>query len=185
LNFLAHTQDAAKAAREAAEAAAAAAAAAAPASAPPPPPPKAPLDPNEPAEDPLGKYRQLLSKGARAQVWSKGVASPVVVSVVDWGALVLKDVNSKGGMRIHLRSLDKCLEGHGAGHLKKSAFGGPSCKEPPEQCLKLLERSKPTEPPKEVASLSFASKAECSEWREALSRLVETSKLWPHRLKAP
>ena len=140
----------------------------------------------EPKEDPLAQYRRILIAGVQVKTWSKGSPCEQRLLVSEqWTALILKDVgkNSKNGVKINLRSIDKVLQGHGEGHLKKSSFGAPSCKEPVDICIRLTERVKAGEVQKELAAFSFSTKDDCALWLAALSRLLQTSKLWTHRLK--
>jgi hypothetical protein len=140
----------------------------------------------EPTEDPLGAYRALLSGGTKLKVWNKGSSSDQKLSVSDnYNAIILKDVKSKSGVRLQLRGMDLVSAGYGEGHMKKSSFGGSSCKEPAERCLRITEKPRPGEGAKEVLALSFASAEEYEAWFPAIARLVETSKHWSHRLKDP
>ncbi len=104
------------------------------------------------------------------------------MSVSEWNALILRDPKSKSGVRINLRSLEKVEVGYGDGHVKKSSFGGTPCKEPADTCLKISEKTKSGEI-KEIVALSFTSTVECATWVAAIGRLIQTTKLWGHRLK--
>jgi len=140
----------------------------------------------EPEEDPLGAYRSLLSGGTKCKVWNKGSPSEQKFTVSDnYNAIILKDLKSKSGIRLALRGMDLVTAGYGEGHMKKSSFGSSSCKDPSERCLKITEKPKPGEAPKEVVALSFSSQDEYDAWFPAVARLVETNKNWSHRLKDP
>jgi hypothetical protein len=145
----------------------------------------------EPSEDPLRECRALLAKGVALKGWAKGVPSDQNLYVpLEFNSVIVRDtagVRSKAGVRIPLRNIDKVVAGKGEGHVKKGAVFGGGSKDNLEQCLVLLDKPKAGTfgGGKELACLSFTTEAECALWTEALARLLQTSRCWPHRLKAP
>lgn len=142
-------------------------------------------DVEEPTEDPLVLYRHMLHTGVGVKVWTKGAASPLLLFVAsEWNAVFLKDSSKRvnRGERYLLRSLDKVEKGYGSGHKKKTGIGAGH-KVDEDLCLRVVNRPRAGEVAFDVLSLSFKSVEERDLWFDALSRLIQTSKLWSHRLK--
>lgn len=143
----------------------------------------------EPEEDPLKEHRALLGKGVYLKCWSKGVPMEQHFYVPqEFNSLMLRDATAaktKPGVRVPLRSIDKVEPGKGEGHVKKGVVFSGNTNHKAEQCIVLLDKPKGRTGAKgkELACLSFETTEECEVWSAALSRLLQTSRCWPHRLK--
>ena len=73
-------------------------------------------------------------------------------------------------------------DGHGRNHLKKNAFGPPTCKDDADRCLRVLNRPRAGENAKDLLCLSFGSAEEKEHVKRALARVIQTTKHWSHRL---
>ena len=106
---------------------------------------------------------------------------------VKWDALMLKSTvkGDRKGERIQFRLLNEAKEGYGKDHLKKNAFGPPTCKDAEDLCLHVLNRPRAGEAARDLLCLSFVSVNEKDHALKALRRVIQTTKHWQHRLLRP
>ena len=143
----------------------------------------------EPEEDPLIEFRDYLEAGISCKQWKgKGTFQNMILFVGDkWDALMLKSTvkGDRKGERIQFRLLNEAKEGYGKDHLKKNAFGPPTCKDPEDLCLHVLNRPRAGEAARDLLCLSFVSTNEKDHALKALRRVIQTTKHWQHRLLRP
>ena len=140
----------------------------------------------EPEEDPLINCRDFLLAGQVCKVWKgKGNFVNMVLFVGEkWDAVVFKSTvkGDRKGERCTFRSMDQVQDGYGKDHLKKNAFGPPTCKDDADRCLRVLNRPRAGENAKDLLCLSFGSAEEKEHVKRALARVIQTTKHWSHRL---
>jgi len=75
--------------------------------------------------DPLEDYRTLLESGILVRLSDDGqVSNKLLMISSDYLSLLLKDIKSRKGSRINIKTISSITRGFGQGHFRQNLFGG-------------------------------------------------------------
>mmetsp|Transcript_28279 Transcript_28279/g.91177 ORF Transcript_28279/g.91177 Transcript_28279/m.91177 type:complete len:314 (+) Transcript_28279:2522-3463(+) len=138
---------------------------------------------DEPLEDPVKKFRDLLTNGSVLKVWDKGKAATRKVAVnADWSSLLLRETAAKNAAiqgRVPFRHVKRAQLGFGQGHLVKSILASkpkPTAKE--DYCFVLKGHNNGDD----LLCGECASKQDAAKIVDAIQRTLTVFTQWPHRL---